>query len=80
MLERKELNRLVVATLITSHAPTRANELYNTIREKHIEILRDQQVRGFRSFVKILNTFEEVRQKPQTGIKLYYIAKQYRNL
>jgi hypothetical protein len=74
MLRREELNRLVITTLSISSSNLKASEIYGQILVEHPEILRDERVRGFRSFVKILNQFPEV--KPNgCGILTYSLER-----
>lgn len=77
MIERKELNRLVVATLEDTGESLKAVQLYDLLRNgEHSEVLRQDKVRGFRSFVKVLNQFAEIKQAG-SGVKQYSIRKVY---
>jgi hypothetical protein len=75
VIKRPELNRLVVACLTTNHSQ-RAIEIYEEIRHNDPVIFRHEKVKSFRSFVKILNQFDEIKQQG-TGIKVYTIRKTY---
>lgn len=55
MIERKEVNRLVVATMGCSDCTWSAVQLYDVLRQDYSSVLRQERVRGFRSFVKIMN-------------------------
>jgi len=72
MQERKNLNKLLVSTLSVSTTPPRASELYYQIREENPSIFREESVKGFRSFVKIINSFTEI-EGVGTGIKCYIL-------
>lgn len=75
MIKRVELNRLVVATLKNSAEMVRANTLYANLRNSCPDVLQNERVRGFRSFVKILNQFDNVI-AVGPGVKQYtYIEK-----
>jgi len=65
-------------TLTQSECSINASQLYNEIREKDPLVLRIERVRGFRSFVKILNSFDEI-QPMGSGVKTYSIKKEYKN-
>lgn len=74
MLERKKLNKLVVMTLSSSNNNQKASEIYETIKETQPEILREETVRSFKSFVKIINSFQEI-EATGTCIKQYSLKK-----
>lgn len=74
MIERKELNKLVVATLDSSES-LKAVQLYDLLRRENGDVLRQDKVKGFRSFVKVLNQFAEIRTEAGTGVKQYTIRK-----
>ena len=74
MIERKALNRLVVATLRENDEGMRAIEIYDTIRFERPEVLRTERVSGFRGFVKVINSFEQVKSLG-TGVKIYVLQK-----
>jgi hypothetical protein len=59
MIERDRLNRLVVGT-ISDNGNLRAIQIYEIIRSADPRILIEEKVRGFRSFVKIINQFPDV--------------------
>jgi transposase-like protein len=60
MLERKKLNKLVVFTIKHSDNNPIASQIYDAIKERKPEILRLETVRSFRSFVKIINSFDQI--------------------
>jgi hypothetical protein len=60
MIERRRLQRLVVSTL-HENGEMRARELYSVLVVQQPSVLREEKVRGFRSFCKIINTFSGVR-------------------
>jgi hypothetical protein len=75
MIERQQLKCLVVATLDRATGTMKAVQLYNEISINSPEILRREKVRGFRSFVKCINQFEEVVQADGSGVKHYTTKK-----
>jgi len=74
MLERKELNDLVIMTLQTTQVSLKASQIYEQIKQEDPSIMRGQSVKSFRSFVKILNSFPNV-QPTGSGTKTYMICK-----
>lgn len=70
MIKREELNKLVVKTLDKN--PLRAIDLYESIERENPRIFRQEKVRGFKSFVKILGHFPEVKQVSDKGILKKY--------
>lgn len=74
MRRREELNKLVVFTLSGSHEAPRARELYQSIKELNPHILVREDVTTFKSFVRLLHAFPEVK---NDGIKpmRYFLAK-----
>jgi len=74
MIERKQLNRLVVATLRKDNSGLKAIQIYNLIRKDNSSLLRQEHVKSFRSFVKVINQFQKVKQIG-SGVKLYSITK-----
>jgi cell fate (sporulation/competence/biofilm development) regulator YlbF (YheA/YmcA/DUF963 family) len=54
----------------------KASELYDQLKNEKQEILRDESVRGFRSFVKIINSFEQI-EFSGSGVKRYTIKKEF---
>ena len=76
MLERKKLNKLVILTLSRSEIPPKASQSYEQIKEAKPLLLRQESVRGFRSFIKILNSFEQIEQRG-CGVKQYSIKKEF---
>jgi hypothetical protein len=75
MIERKELHRLVISTIQDSSGTLKAVQLYEELRVEHPKVLKDESVRGFKSFVQILNTIPEVRPIGK-GVKFYVLKKQ----
>ena len=75
MIQRTQLNKLVVATLEVSPQPQCAHEIFYAIARSDPKLLRVEKVRSFRGFVKILNTFRDVRAQG-TGLKQYSVEKQ----
>jgi hypothetical protein len=61
MIQRKELNKLVVIFINSSKSYPTARELYQDIKEEHKQIIHQERVRGFKSFVKIINSFKEIQ-------------------
>jgi len=80
MLERKKLNKLVIMTLSHNKIAPLASELFTQIRAKDVtlrrSILREEQVASFRSFVKVLNSFDEV-QASGVRFKRYSLKNQH---
>lgn len=74
MKERKHLNRLVVMTLQETDTNLKARQIYEQIRTDNPKVMRKESVKGFRSFVKIINSFEQVKQIG-SGVKRYTIEK-----
>jgi len=50
----------------------KACTLYENIRIKSPSVLREEKVRSFRSFVKVINSFENI-ESVGTGIKKYIV-------
>lgn len=74
MKERKQLNKLVIATLQVSNTALRATELYDKFRRESPQVLRTEQVHCFRSFVKVVNSFDGVV-AVGSNIKRYTLEK-----
>lgn len=74
MLERKELKELVVMTLENSEIHPKASALYQHIKEINPGIMREERVKSFRSFVKVINSFEEIKIQG-SGVKVYSLHK-----
>ena len=77
MHERKRLNKLVILTLGTTNAELKASQLYEVIKVTDPSILRDERVKGFRSFVKVINSFELVR-ATGSGTKKYTLGNKFK--
>ena len=75
MIERKELKKLVVIMISTSSNQPTARELYEQIRKENPPILRTERVKSFRGFVKIINSFENVKPTGRRGEAMVYKAK-----
>lgn len=73
MKERKQLHKLVIATLKVTETPVRAITIYQEIRELQPSILKD--IRGIKSFAKILNQFPEIKQMDKPRPRLYILRK-----
>lgn len=74
MESRENLNKLVILTLQKTEIELKARQIYEFIRYNQPDILREEKVRGFRSFVKIINSFSDVK-AIGTGVKKYIIEK-----
>jgi len=72
MHKREKLNKLVILELRQNHL--KANTLYNSIRNSDPKILRDEHVGSFKSFVKVINSFEGVEARGNR-IKVYSLKK-----
>ena len=60
MNERKELKTIVIASM-DKGVYLRASQIYQEVRESDPHLFRRENVRGFRSFCKILNMWPEVK-------------------
>jgi hypothetical protein len=60
MNPRTRLNQLVVGMLSKGEPPT-ARQLYEELRIEQPRIIVEEHVKGFKSFVKIINSFETVK-------------------
>ena len=74
MIKRDELNKMVVMTLNTMNCEVRASILYDSIKQGDPKILRREQIMGYRSFCKIINTFDGIESTPNKP-KFYWIEK-----
>jgi len=74
MERRENLNKLVILTLQKTDIELRARQLYECIKYDQPDIFREEKVRGFRSFVKIINSFKDVK-AVGVGVKKYIIEK-----
>jgi len=74
MESRENLNKLVILTLQKTEIELKARQIYEFIRYNQPDILREEKVRGFRSFVKIINSFSEVK-AVGIGVKKYIVEK-----
>ena len=72
--EHPRLSMLVVATL-DSGGTLKAVQLYGQLQSEHPDVLRREKVRGFRSFVKILNQLPDIAQESGSGVKQYVLRK-----
>jgi len=70
--KREKLNKLIILEL--SQSTLKANALYNHIRNKDPTILREEHVKSFRSFVKVINSFGEV-EALGNRVKVYALRK-----
>jgi hypothetical protein len=75
MIEREKLRGLVIATLDKATGSMKAVQLYGEIQSNHPGELRGERVRGFYSFVKCINQFDEVVQVKKAGEREYALAK-----
>jgi hypothetical protein len=71
MKERKELKKLVVYILQNNQEMT-AKEIYIEIKKEHPRIIREENIRGFKSFAKIMGTFDEIHQIGHRGQPVIY--------
>lgn len=60
MIARPKLNSLVVSAL-KSDGSLRAVTMFHDLRVSHSDVLREERVLSFRGFVKIINSFPDVR-------------------
>ena len=72
MEERKELSKLVLMTL--SNQRLKAIEIYSHIKYNNPHVLRTEKVRGFKSFVKIINSFDRIQGEGK-GTKTYKVKR-----
>ena len=59
MIKREELHRLVFVILETKereNLPT-ARQLYEEVKDKEPQIIREEHIKSFKSFVKVVNSF-----------------------
>lgn len=61
MRQREELNKLVVMTLDGAMGKPKAIDLYNMVKIANPHILKQEKVPTFRSFVKVINAFSNIR-------------------
>jgi len=73
MIKRKELNKLVVVMISNRQSPPTAKELYISARQER-GIFQQEKVRGFKSFIKIINTFPQIQPLGQSP-RVYTIKK-----
>lgn len=59
MKDRTELKELVIKKLEVRKQPPQAIEIFKEIRGEHPRLV----IKGFRSFVKIINSFPEVKKE-----------------
>lgn len=52
----------------------KASMIYQQLQQSHPQILRTEKVKGFRSFVKIIGSFDKI-EPIGSGIKRYTIKK-----
>lgn len=71
MIERKELNKLVIMTL-SDNSFLKANQIYESIRMVSPKVFRHERVDGFRGFVKVLNSFNNVESFGSPSKHQYY--------
>jgi hypothetical protein len=76
MEKRKELNKFVMIVINgCGSEPPCAREIYEKIKDDNPQIIREEKVRGFKSFVKILNSFKEIKPVGTRGSPLAYKLK-----
>ena len=63
MEERKELKKLVVAVLRLHGEGLVAGQIYHEIKKSNESVLREEGVRGFKSFVRILATVPKIERE-----------------
>jgi predicted RND superfamily exporter protein len=77
MEKREKLQELIIVFLKQKDIegnPT-AREIYEKIRHKNPTIFRVERVRNFRSFVKIINSFDEIESQGKKGYpRIYKVA------
>jgi hypothetical protein len=75
MIRREKVHKLVVATLEVTGEKSAA-QLYGVLSTSSPRLMREEKVRGFKSFVKIINMFPEIEYKGN-GTKIYALRKDY---
>ena len=60
MLERKITHKLVVLNLENSRDSMIALQIYDDIKLSHKSILRLEEVKTFKAFVKVINSFPDI--------------------
>lgn len=81
MDKRGKLNQMVVGILLNSSVPYTARELYENAKHEDIRAIRAEGISSFRSFVKVINSFETitVANPGMTGVRKYSISKVLNN-
>jgi hypothetical protein len=74
MDKRENLKKLVLITIPLKNDAPSAREIYDDI--KYNPIINKEHVRGFRSFVRIINSFPEIETKGYKGKNSVYFIKQ----
>lgn len=77
MIKRQTLNKLVMFTINSMPSHPTASQIYDTIKNQDDMFLKKQRVKSFKSFVKIINSFEEIKGKG-SPLMVYSIKKQFR--
>ena len=76
MKERNELKKLVFIIVSNKQEPPTAKEIYNQIRKDKPSITHTEKVSGFKSFVKILNSFDIIDPIEKKGQPFLYKVKE----
>ena len=71
MNKKVELNKLVVATLGKTPWNPTARQLFREVRDESPNLVR----KGFRSFVKIINQYENVCSAGGKDVMVYKVCK-----
>ena len=76
MQKREKLNKLVVMILDTSNSPQTARQMYDNIRFEQPNILKQEHISTFKSFVAVVRAFSEVKAKGFQGkMRTYNLVK-----
>jgi arginine repressor len=69
MKKREELNKLVVAIVRIDRVST-TREIYEKIKDER-GLLKEEGIRGFRSFARILPVLDGLKQEGKKGSTIY---------
>lgn len=72
MRDRKELRQFVVVFLGNRKEGADAQEIYGAMRKKAPEVIKHDNIQGFKSFVKLINAIPEVLTGEKENNRLLY--------
>jgi len=70
MRDREQFKKLVF--ILLEGKELKAREVYEEIRHNYPNIIHEERIRGFHSFVKIINSIKEIKKKGCKGEPLNY--------